>query len=110
MGIVNNIIKYASLLFNSNSVKAVRYIDKGREGYVIYQDEKGELELYVEFGGNNCLAIIHLPSNKEWSKAKREATSKKEIVAFIAQQVIKDKAPGCYYKLYDNWIEIYSAK
>ena len=109
MGLVNNIIKYASRLFN-NQAKAVRYIDKGREGYVVYSDEKGGLELYIEFGGSNCLAIIHLPTDNEWAMANRGATSKKEMAEFIAQQVIKDKAPGCHYTISDKWIEIFLAK
>ncbi len=87
------------------------YVDKGRGGTIVYRDEQGDINLFFEYGGGNCVVIIYVPSTDEWtSKTKRSVSARKNILAFIAEQSVKDKAPGCYYKISEHFIEIFSSQ
>ena len=86
----------------------LEYINEGRGGYVIYKDEHGEIKLFFEYGGGNCIAIIYVPSTNEWTnKTKRPLTQRQTVLAFVAEKSIKDQAPNCYYVLSDICIEIF---
>jgi len=72
------------------------YAENGRDGYVVYKDQLGELPFYFEFGGGNCVAIISIPKKEDWAKTtKRPDDSREQIINFIAIKVIKEKTPGC---------------
>lgn len=87
----------------------LEYINEGRGGYVIYKDELGDIKLFFEYGGGNCVTIIYVPSIKEWtSKTKRPLTKRQAVLTFIAEQSIKDQAPSCYYVLSDICLEIFT--
>ncbi|WP_243347958.1 hypothetical protein [Parabacteroides sp. FAFU027] len=87
----------------------LEYINQGRGGYVIYKDSVSEIKLFFEFGGGECIAIIHIPLANEWTaKTQRALSERLSILEFIAEQCIKDQAPNCIYKLYDDCIEIIS--
>ena len=86
----------------------LEYRNEGRRGHVIYKDELGEIKLFFEFGGGNCVTIIYVPSINEWtSKTKRPLTQRKSVLNFVAEQSIKDQAPNCYFVLSDICIEIF---
>jgi hypothetical protein len=85
------------------------YINKGRYGYVVYKDDQSELNLYFEFGGGDCVAIISVPTADEWEKTtKRPLADREPVLKFIAEQAIKDQAPNCTYVLSDNSIDLMS--
>lgn len=87
----------------------LEYINQGRGGYVVYKDGQGDIKLEFEYSGGNCVAIIYVPTIAEWTtKTKRKDDDRNLILAFIAEQAIKDQAPNSYYKLSDNCIEIFS--
>ena len=75
---------------------------------MVYKDRQGEIRLSYEFGGGNCLAFINVPTVAEWTKkTNRPISQRQEILQFVAEQTIKDKAKNCYYELYDNSITIF---
>lgn len=87
----------------------LEYINQGRSGYVVYQDGQGEIKLYFEFGGENCVAIISVPTTEEWTiKTKRPTTVRQTILTFVAEQAIKDQSPNSYYNITETGVEIFS--
>lgn len=85
----------------------LEYINQGRSGYIIYRDNETEFKLSFEFGGGDCIAIIYIPTIEEWtSKLNKPLAERLNILKFIAEQSIIDKAPNCIYELSDNHIEI----
>jgi len=108
------VIHYISRLWGAlikgkpGNKQAVLYSDSGRGGYVVYKDVQGEIPMYFEFGGGNCVAIIDVPTAAEWAtKTKRLSEERAAILQFTAQQVIRDKAPDCHYRISANCIEIF---
>ena len=86
----------------------LEYVNEGRGGYVIYKDEQGEIRLFFEYGGGNCVVIIYVPSTSEWtSKTKRSLTQRETVLTFVAEKSIKDQAPNCHYVISDICIEIF---
>lgn len=87
----------------------LEYINQGRGGYVIYKDGHNDIKLFFEFGGGNCVAIIYVPTIKEWtSKTNRPLKERLAILTFVANQAICDQSPNGYYELSDTCIEIFS--
>ena len=87
----------------------LEYKNEVGSGYVVYKDQQGEIKFFFEFGGGNCIAIIYVPTENEWAiKTKRSVIDRQQILSYVANQVIKDQAPNCYYKLSDHWIEIFT--
>jgi hypothetical protein len=88
--------------------KKLEYLNEGPGGYVVYKDDLGDIKLFFEYGGANCVVIIYVPSINEWeSKTNRSLSQRQEVLAFVAEQSIKDQAPNCYYILSDICIEIF---
>lgn len=86
----------------------LEYVSQGRGGSLIYKDNDGQIRFYYEFGGGNCVAIIFIPSEAEWAdQTGRPIAERNAILDFIAAQAITDQAPGCYYKISDNSIELF---
>jgi hypothetical protein len=86
----------------------LEYLNEGRGGYIIYKDKLGDIELFFEYGGGNCVAIIYVPTINEWeNKTKRPLTQRQTVLTFVAEQSIKDQAPNSYYVLSDICIEIF---
>jgi hypothetical protein len=84
------------------------YTESGHDGYVIYKDAEGEIPMYFEFGGGDCVVIIQVPSvDERTKKIKRLSAERDAILHFIAQQVVRDKAPTCNYRISGNNIEIF---
>lgn len=87
----------------------LEYINQGRGGYVVYKDGQGDIKLFFEYGGGNCVAIIYVPTINEWTKkTNRPVTERQAILTFVAGQSIKDQAPNSYYELSDTCIEIFT--
>lgn len=83
------------------------YANQGRSGRVIYQDSISTLDFYFEFGGNDCVAIITVPSQKDWKQETgRKTEERNDILEFIAAQATKDQAPGGFYRIEEDAITI----
>jgi len=87
--------------------KKVQYTNKGRYGYVLYTEGDSVIQLYYEFGGGNCVAIINVPEIHEWEQSTQLPLADREkVLRFIAEQVVKDQTRHGTYRLTDNTIEI----
>lgn len=86
----------------------VTFVSLGRAGTVEYHDQLGTVRLDYEFGGGDCVAFIFLPTEKEWSMHwNRSVDSREAIMTFLAEETIRQKAPNCYYKMSEKFIEIF---
>lgn len=87
----------------------LHYADEGRSGRVIYSDHLGDIAFYYEFGGGDCVAIISVPGEAEWTKTtKRPLTERETILRFVAENATRDQTAHGRWQLLENWIEIYS--
>jgi hypothetical protein len=88
--------------------KKLSYISIGRGGHVLYEDAAGKIKLEYEFGGGDCVAIIFVPSPAAWVlQTNRAAQERNVIIEFVAQQALKDQVSNGYYKISDNYIELF---
>jgi hypothetical protein len=79
----------------------------GRGGTIRYRDEEDSIPFEWEFGGLDCIAIIFLPTAAQWrNDYHRSEEAIGRIVAFVAAETIRQKAPGCISRISDQWIEI----
>lgn len=73
----------------------LHYSSMGRGGYVRFENNLTSFELWWEFGGGNALALIDIPSEKDWeATTKIPLAQREETLRFIAEQVIQDQASG----------------
>ncbi len=83
----------------------------GRGGYIEYHDDKNPLRFSFEFGGRDCIVIIFIPTPENWEKeTNRTFSERNDILKFVAEQSIQDQVSGGYYKLSDQFIELYGKK
>lgn len=76
--------------------KSVTITEGGRTGAVIYQEGAGRLSFWWEFGGGDVVAIVNVGDEEEWrAKYPWAAGRRAEILAFVAAEVIRQKAPTC---------------
>ncbi len=88
--------------------RKLQYANQGRGGYVIYTDSQSEIKLDFEFGGGNCVAIIFIPSAEKWStETGRPVSERDETLLFIASQALNDQVSNGYYKITDQFIELF---
>lgn len=88
--------------------RKLQYTSKGRGGHVIYSDNISAIQMEYEFGGGNCVAYIYIPSVKNWeNETNRPLTEREEILQFIASRSTRDQVSNGYYKITDNFIELY---
>jgi len=69
--------------------------DHGRSGAVTYQDEVGRLQFHSEVGGGDVVAIVQCGDAKRWEAHPWARARRAEILRFVADEVIRQKAPGC---------------
>jgi hypothetical protein len=87
----------------------VTFISQGRAGIVEYHDEIGSVRMDYEFGGGDCVAFIFLPSDTAWINSwHRSPESKEAIMRVIAEETVRQKAPNCYYRMSEKFIEIFT--
>lgn len=85
----------------------LHYTQNGRGGTISYQKEAIHINFDWEFGGDNCVVIIFVPTEAQWEKATGlPSTERLPVLEFVAQQVTHDQAPTCRYEISDPWIEI----
>ncbi|MCK5707795.1 MAG: hypothetical protein KAI43_09085 [Candidatus Aureabacteria bacterium] len=81
----------------------VAIVSRGRLGNIIYKENDLNFEMEYEFGGVNCVAMINVPTKREWEeKTPFKKNQRNEILVFIANEVIRNKAQGCNYLITEN--------
>ncbi|HMU13815.1 MAG: hypothetical protein JST41_12585 [Bacteroidetes bacterium] len=77
-------------------MRSVTIIEQGREGRVRYAGPIGSLEGYLEFGGNDVVAIVNMGSWEDRTRSHPWAVEQwAEVLRFIADEVIRQRAPAC---------------
>lgn len=73
----------------------LQYSSQGRSGLIRFSNNLTSFDLWWEFGGGNALALIDIPSEKDWETITKIPLAKRdETLRFIAEQVIQDQASG----------------
>lgn len=86
----------------------LHHINEGRSGYIIYRDAAGEINMYYEYGGANCIVAINVPTPDEWAtRLNRKPEDRDRILNFIARHAIRYQTPGSGYTLSNRFIEVY---
>lgn len=89
---------------------SLAYVSNGRDGRVVFHHPKTSFDLYYEFGGNDVLAIITIPTAEQWtSETKLPLTLRAPTLDFIARQIIRDQTtkPGARFTIEADAIMIY---
>lgn len=69
--------------------------EKGRHGTVHYREVAGTLTFYWELGGGDVVATIHVGDEASWHQSHPWAAGRRaEILRCVADEVIRQKAPG----------------
>ncbi|MCF0050857.1 hypothetical protein LXM25_12360 [Dyadobacter sp. LJ53] len=85
----------------------VTYSQDGRGGKIFYRDGPVSIDFDWEFAGGNAVVLFLVPEEKYWEiQTKTPLSRRDEILAFVANQVINDQAPGCRFEVYSNHITI----
>lgn len=75
---------------------SVTIVDDGREAHVTYREGSHAMTGYQEFGGTNVVAIVSMGSMEDWRTHHAWAVDRRaQILRFVADEVIRQKAPGC---------------
>jgi hypothetical protein len=82
----------------------------GRDGHVIFYREDLVLRWPCtwSFGdADDVIAVIRIPSAEHWeAEARMLSSDRDEVLAFVAKRVVRDRAPGCTFRINDNEILI----
>ena len=69
--------------------------DHGRSGTVTYHEAGNRLACYWEFGGGDVVTIVQCGSAAAWERHPWALARRNEILRYIADEVVWQKAPGC---------------
>lgn len=85
----------------------LEYTQDGRGGSIYYTEGAIRIEFGWEFGGGNTVVIIFIPEKKYWEAQTGTPLHRRdEILEFLCEHVIRDQAPGCKPKMYEDAISI----
>lgn len=87
----------------------VTITEEGRSGSVTYQEEGRSIAGWWEFAGGDAIAIVSMGSAAQWEAAHPWAGPRRaEIMRFVAEEVIRQKASGCTAEIDEEggWINI----
>lgn len=85
----------------------LEYTQDGRGGSIYYIEGAIRIQFGWEFGGGNTVVILFIPAEKYWeAQTGTPLYRRDEILKFLCEQVIRDQAPGCKYKMYEDAISI----
>lgn len=71
--------------------RIVTILESGRSGEVRYQDTRGSLRGYWEFGGGDVVVIIAMGAPAGWPRALAE--DREAVLAFVAAEAIRQRSP-----------------
>jgi len=90
-----------------NLKRRVEYEQMGRAGLVTYFDGETKIVFDWEFAGGDGVVSIFVPDSAQWEKATGTPLAGRQgILEFVAEQVIRDQAPGCRYEISEGYIDI----
>jgi hypothetical protein len=76
--------------------RSVTFVQQGREGQAIYTEGAHSITGYQEFGGGDVVAILSMGTVDDWRTRHAWAVERRaEILRFVADEAIRQKAPGC---------------
>lgn len=85
----------------------LEYQEMGRGGVIYYHEKEAKLTFHYEFGAGDALVLIFVPTKQEWEAATGlELGRRDEILHYLGQQVVRDKAAGHEYRIGGNILEI----
>lgn len=87
----------------------VTITQEGRSGSVVYHHDDGMISGWWEFAGGDAVAIVNMGSAAQWKGAHPWAIQRRsEIMRFVAEEVIQQKASGCTAEIDEEggWINI----
>jgi len=72
----------------------------GRDGYCFYHEAARELPFYWEYGGSDIIIIVRFDQPDKFAlKYPWAVKRKREILERMAQELIRQQAPGCTAKI-----------
>lgn len=102
---------FKSLFGQKSGAPKIAYSSDGRSGYVHYQSQESNFNMYYEFGGGDVVASINIPNTNEWvAKTGLPLERREEILNFIGRQVVKDQTTNGRgsFKIEGNFLNIYA--
>lgn len=76
--------------------RSVRVNQHGRDGEVIYTENRRSIDGYREFGGGDVVAIVSMGSIDDWRAHHAWALERRgEILRYVADELIRRHAPSC---------------
>lgn len=76
--------------------------DRGRCGTVTYHEAGHRLACYWEFGGGDVVAIVQCGAADDWARHPWALGRRADILQYIADEVVCQKAPGCLAEIDQN--------
>lgn len=87
--------------------RRLEYEQSGRGGGITYCDGDTRINFDWEFAGGNAVVIIFVPSSADWeSRTQTPLSDRRDILEFLAEGVIRDRAAGCRYEIGEDYIDI----
>ncbi len=87
----------------------VHITEEGRSGSVTYENEGRRISGWWEFAGGDAIAIVNMGSVREWQHGHPWAVDQRAaILRFVADGVVRQKAPGCKAEIDEEggWITL----
>lgn len=106
--LVKRLVEYHGPQPENNRIKLdnhpkLHYFSEGRGGTLRFENNLTTFDMWWEFGGGNALALISIPSKKDWEKATQLPLEQRDdILRFIGEQVVQDQALGRGYFICDE--------
>lgn len=72
---------------------------KGRDGFVIVTIDGKKFKWYWEFGVEEYLAYIKVPTPNEWESLPISIYPRDNVLSAVADAVCTMKCPGCKYEI-----------
>jgi hypothetical protein len=102
------VANFLSNIFSKASHKSpqrIEFVSYGREGAVLYREGLNEIRFYMEFGGNDVVFYLSIPSTSEWENTTGFSLQERNrILTFVATETQKYQAPLCNYRIEDKAI------
>ncbi|MBK8498945.1 MAG: hypothetical protein IPL52_09040 [Flavobacteriales bacterium] len=89
----------------ANSPKVI-IKENGRSGTIDYHDGTNALSFPWEFGGGDTVAIVQCGGVQRWEKHPWAIPHRSTILRFVAEEVIRQKAPNCRAEMNETTGEI----
>ncbi len=93
----------------ASALGRVTFKNTGRSGLATYRGEASSFDLYYEFGGNDMVIVIDVPSLGEWlAKTGLPPEQREQVLHEIGAEAVKAQAPNGRYALEGDSIVVHS--